>query len=146
MNSDDSNNLNQATKDLTLDLTAQVVAAHVSHHDTAISDLPALIRQTYAAFQALGGPAAPVPVRQEAAVPIKKSITPDYLICLENGRRLKMLKRHLATSYGLTPRAYRERWGLPADYPMVAPNYAKARSDMAKTIGLGARPDRPIRD
>ncbi|HMG49973.1 MAG TPA: MucR family transcriptional regulator [Inquilinus sp.] len=147
MNSDHSDDLNQVTKDLARDLTVQVVAAHVSRNDIAIADLPALIRQVYAAFKALGGPAAPVAVRQEAAVPIRKSITPDYLICLENGRRLKMLKRHLATSYGLTPRAYRERWGLPADYPMVAPNYAKARSDMAKTtgLGIGARPDRPIR-
>jgi predicted transcriptional regulator len=148
MNSDRSDDLTQATKDLARDLTAQVVTAHISHNDIAISDLPALIRQVYAAFEALGAPGAPAVVRQEAAVPIRKSITPDYLICLESGRRLKMLKRHLATSYGLTPRAYRERWGLPADYPMVAPNYAKARSDMAKTIGLGTgpRPDRPTGD
>ncbi|MDA1131719.1 MAG: MucR family transcriptional regulator [Proteobacteria bacterium] len=119
-----------------LGFTADIVSAHVANNTVAVTDLPQLIRQVYAALANVdgGGAAAPPPA---PAVPIKKSVTPDYIVCLEDGRKLKMLKRHLMTRYGLTPDAYRERWGLPGDYPMVAPNYARQRSALAKKIGLG---------
>lgn len=119
-----------------LGFTADIVAAHVTHNTVAVADLPHLIRQVYAALANIGdGAAAASP--PAPAVPIKKSVTPDYIVCLEDGRKLKMLKRHLMTAYGLTPEAYRERWALPGDYPMVAPNYARQRSALAKKIGLG---------
>lgn len=119
-----------------LHLTAEVVAAHVSNNSVAIADISSLIGQVYESL-ATAAKATALPVRPEPAVSIKKSINPDYIICLEDGRKLKMLKRHLMTAYQLTPDAYRERWGLPADYPIVAPNYAKQRSRLAKQIGLG---------
>jgi predicted transcriptional regulator len=100
--------------------------------------LPGLIESVCAALSTAGEP-EPVEQRPEAAVSIRRSITPDYLICLEDGKKLKMLKRHIRTRYNLTPEEYRERWGLPSDYPMTAPNYAKARSEMAKKIGLGKK-------
>jgi predicted transcriptional regulator len=121
-----------------LKLTADIVAAHVSNNKLPAADLPQLIAQVHASLSdtggAPGGQARPTP-----AVSIKKSVTADHIICLEDGKKLKMLKRHLKTSYDLTPEQYRERWGLPADYPMVAPNYAKKRSQLAKQIGLGKR-------
>ncbi|MGK9167628.1 MucR family transcriptional regulator [Inquilinus limosus] len=131
--------LQQGTADETRKLTVQIVAAHVAYNNVAANDLPALIDQVYNALSGLGKPVEPVKERPQPAVPIKKSVTPDHIVCLEDGKKLKMLKRHLKTAYNLTPDEYRERWGLPADYPMVAPNYASQRSALAKTIGLGTR-------
>ncbi len=123
-----------------LGLTAQIVSAHVSHNPVPASELPNLIQEVFRTLNGVGSAPPPEPERPQPAVPIKKSITPGYLICLEDGKKLKMLKRHLKTSYNLSPEQYRERWGLPADYPMVAPDYAKHRSSLAKKIGLGTTP------
>jgi predicted transcriptional regulator len=123
-------------------LTSEIVAAHVSNNTVAVGDLPQLIQQVYRSLSGIGADVAPQPERPVPAVPIKKSVTPEFIICLEDGKKLKMLKRHLKTSYNMSPEAYRERWGLPADYPMVAPNYARQRSRLAKQIGLGTRPRR----
>jgi predicted transcriptional regulator len=131
------------TKEEARRLTVQIVAAHVSHNSVATSDLSGLIEQVYKALNGLGQPSEPVAVRPEPAVSVKKSVTPDYLICLEDGKKLKMLKRHLQSAYNMTPDEYRDRWDLPADYPMVAPNYAKQRSALAKTIGLGTKSRAP---
>lgn len=120
-------------------LTAQIVAAYVSKNAVSVSDLPALIRQVHTALSNAETPRVTVPERPQPAVPVKKSVTPDYIICLEDGKKLKMLKRHLKTSFNMTPEEYRDRWDLPADYPMVAPNYATQRSRLAKEIGLGKR-------
>jgi predicted transcriptional regulator len=126
-------------------LTSDIVAAYVTRNPVVPADLSKLIATVHGSLKQLDEPRAPVPA-QTPAVPIKKSITPDYLICLEDGRKLKMLKRHLRTTYGLTPEGYRAKWGLAPDYPMVAPNYAKQRSAFAKDIGLGRKPeDRPRR-
>lgn len=122
-----------------MDLTVRVVAAHVSNNIVGIADLPKLIEQVHSSLNGLQAGAVAAPERPEPAVPIKRSITPDYIVCLEDGKKLKMLKRHLKTAYDMTPEQYRERWGLPANYPMVAPNYAKQRSRLAKVIGLGTR-------
>jgi len=122
-----------------LDLTTNIVAAHVSHNSVSAQDLPTLIRDVYQSLATVGEPKETEPERPTPAVPIKRSITPDYLICLEDGKKLKMLKRHLKTAYDMTPEQYRDRWGLSADYPMVAPNYAKQRSQLAKEIGLGTK-------
>jgi len=124
-----------------LALTTEIVSAHVANNELAASDLPGLIEQVYAALSRIAGGAAPAVVaeRPEPAVPIKKSVAPDYIVCLEDGKKLKMLKRYLKTRYDLTPDEYRARWGLPSDYPMVAPNYAAQRSELAKKIGLGSR-------
>lgn len=119
-----------------LGLTADIVASHVANNTVAVQDLPQLIQQVYAALAAVGATAGAAG-RPTPAVPPRRSVTPDYIVCLEDGKKLKMLKRHLMTRYGLTPEEYRERWGLPGDYPMVAPNYAKQRSALAKKIGLG---------
>ena len=119
--------------------TVQIVASFVSHNTVAVGDLPRLIEQTHAALRAQSHPGHAEPDKPRPAVPIKKSITPDFVICLEDGKKLKMLKRHLKTAYNMTPEAYRERWGLSSDYPMVAPNYARQRSRLAKEIGLGTR-------
>ena len=119
-------------------MTTTIVAAYLANKQVAISEVPILISQVYNTLAGLGD--APKPAmeeRPEPAVSVRKSITPDYLICLEDGKKLKMLKRHLKTSYNLSPEEYRERWGLPSDYPMVAPNYAVQRSKLAKQIGLG---------
>jgi predicted transcriptional regulator len=129
------------TNDL-LELTTEIVSSHVANNPVAIQDIPDLIRQVYGTLTTIDqGPSAQAD-RPQPAVPIKRSITPDHIICLEDGRKLKMLKRHLKTAYNMTPEGYRERWGLPADYPMVAPNYAKQRSNLAKKIGLGRKPRR----
>ncbi len=122
-----------------LSLTSDIVAAHVSNNVVAVSDLPGLIEQVYKTLSGIGGAGEPVADRPTPAVPIKKSVGADYIICLEDGKKLKMLKRHLKTAYDMTPDEYRERWGLPSDYPMVAPNYAKQRSKLAKAIGLGTQ-------
>jgi predicted transcriptional regulator len=122
-----------------LELTAEIVSAHSSNNTIAANDLPKVIQDVFSTLSTLGTePVQPEPPKP--AVAVKKSITPDYLICLEDGKKLKMLKRHLMTSYGMTPEEYRQRWGLPLDYPMVAPNYAKKRSSLAKKIGLGRKP------
>jgi len=122
-----------------LELTTEIVAAHAGNNTVAISDLPKLIQEVYKALSALGS--APLAAdRPRPAVSVKKSVFPDYIVCLEDGKKLKMLKRHLKTAYGMSPEEYRERWGLAADYPMVSPNYAKHRSNLAKKIGLGTKP------
>jgi predicted transcriptional regulator len=120
-------------------LTADIVAAHVSNNSVAVSDIPTLIANVHGALVGLGGP-APVPVvKLEPAVSIRSSIKPDYIVCLDDGKKLKMLKRHLMTHYGMTPDDYRAKWGLAADYPMVAPNYAEQRRSLAVKIGLGTK-------
>lgn len=125
-----------------LRLTAQIVAAHVEHNSVHADALPALIEKVYQTLRDVGQ--APVePARPTPAVPVKQSVKPDYIICLEDGKKLKMLKRHLMTAYQMTPAQYRARWGLPAEYPMVAPSYAKVRSSLAKKIGLGRKPAAP---
>jgi predicted transcriptional regulator len=122
-----------------LALTTEIVAAHVSNNTVALGDLPQLINQVYNSLANIGVAQAAPPARPQPAVSVKKSVQPDYIVCLEDGKKLKMLKRHLKTAYNMSPEAYRERWGLPSDYPMVAPNYARQRSHLAKEIGLGTR-------
>ena len=129
---------NSNSKDL-LALTTEIVAAHVSNNTVGVADLPQLINQVYQSLTNIGKAPAPTAERPQPAVPVKKSVFPDYIVCLEDGKKLKMLKRHLKTAYNMTPEAYRERWGLATDYPMVAPNYARQRSRLAKEIGLGTR-------
>ncbi|KLN60951.1 MucR family transcriptional regulator [Kiloniella spongiae] len=125
-----------------VELTTSLVSAHVSNNSVAMSDLPQLIREVYGTLSTLGHEEKKEPERPTPAVSIKKSITPEFIVCLEDGKKLKMLKRHLKTAYNMTPEEYRERWGLPQDYPMVAPNYAKQRSSLAKQIGLGTKANR----
>ena len=120
-------------------LTADIVAAHVSNNSVAVSDLPLLIANVHGALSGLGERKEEPAVRPEPAVSIRSSIKPDYVVCLEDGKKLKMLKRHLMTHYNLTPDQYRQKWGLSADYPMVAPNYAEQRRTLAKKIGLGTK-------
>lgn len=123
-----------------LAMTTEIVAAHVSNNTVAVGDLGQLINQVYQSLANIGSVPAPAPAtRPQPAVSVKKSIQPDYLVCLEDGKKLKMLKRHLKTAYNMSPETYRERWSLPPDYPMVAPNYARQRSRLAKEIGLGTR-------
>jgi predicted transcriptional regulator len=126
------------TRNDLVEMAADIVSAYVSANEIPPQDLPALIRTVHAALQQVAG-AAPVAHAgtQEPAVPLKKSITPDFIVCLEDGKKFKSLKRHLRTRYGMTPDEYRSKWGLPHDYPMVAPNYAKERSNLAKRMGLG---------
>jgi len=124
-----------------IELSADIVSAYVSHNALSASDLPKLIASVHATLAGLGGvPEPEVVVELKPAVPVKKSITPEYLICLEDGKKFKSLKRHLRTEYDMSPEEYRAKWGLPADYPMVAPTYSEARSRLAKTIGLGRKP------
>ena len=120
-----------------LTLTADIAAAYVSNNTVQASDVPSVIQTIYRALAGVGAAQAPMPEPQKPAVPIKKSITPDYLISLEDGKKYKSLKRHLRTQYNMSPDDYRAKWGLPKDYPMVAPNYARARSDLARQMGLG---------
>ena len=122
-----------------IDMTADIVAAYVSNNSVSVTELPALIQQIHAALAGVssGAPVAEAATPQIPAVSIRKSITPDHLICLEDGRKFKSLKRHLRTKYDMSPEQYRAKWNLPKDYPMVAPNYAQARSDLAKQMGLG---------
>ena len=125
--------------DTLITLTADIVAAHVSNNSVSVNDLALLISNVHGALAGLTG-ATPVPeAKPEPKVPIRSSIKPDYIVCLEDGKKLKMLKRHLMTHYSMTPDQYRQKWGLNADYPMVAPNYAEQRRALAKSIGLGTK-------
>jgi predicted transcriptional regulator len=121
-------------------LTSDIVAAHVSNNNVEVGDVPSLISNVYAALAGLGEAAQEEETPPEPAVSIRASVKPDYIVCLEDGKKLKMLKRHLMTHYNMTPDEYRARWNLPADYPMVAPNYADKRRELAKKIGLGRKP------
>lgn len=129
------------SSDTLLSLTTQIVAAHLSKNTVPPGEVPVLIQRIYATLSELGGEAGPsnLPLR-EPAVPLKKSVTPDFIICLEDGSRHKMMKRYLKTAFDLTPEQYRRKWNLPADYPMVSPNYARTRSVLAKKSGLGKQP------
>ena len=121
-----------------IELAADIVSAYVSNNSVPSGDLPTLINDIHSALLRVGGGTVEAPAEApKPAVPVKKSVTPDYIVCLEDGKKFKSLKRHLRTQYSMTPEQYREKWGLPADYPMVAPNYAKARSELAKEMGLG---------
>jgi predicted transcriptional regulator len=135
----------QAKPSELLALTTNIVAAHVSNNSVAVPDLPRLIREVHDTLASVSGAGGREPERPTPAVAIKKSVTPDHIVCLEDGKKLKMLKRHLRTTYGLTPEEYRAKWGLPADYPMVAPSYAAQRSAFAKKIGLGRKRAKPKR-
>jgi predicted transcriptional regulator len=126
--------------ELLITLTADIVAAHVSNNSVAVSDVPTLIGNVHSALAGLSGGSAAPAVALEPAVPIRLSVKKDYIVCLDDGKKLKMLKRHLMTHYGMTPDDYRAKWGLPADYPMVAPAYAEQRRVLAKAIGLGRAP------
>ncbi len=121
-----------------LELTTKIAAAHVANNPIAVTDVPGLIATVHQALAALGPEEAAA--KPKPAVPIKQSVTPEYIVCLDDGKKQKMLKRHLKTAHGMTPDDYRKRWGLPGDYPMTAPNYAAARSKLAKKIGLGRKP------
>ncbi|WP_316015469.1 MucR family transcriptional regulator [Roseobacter sp. HKCCA0434] len=123
-----------------LGFVSDIVSSHVSNNPVAMSELPGLIESVYTKLNELSSGEAEQEVELVPAVPIKKSVTNDYIICLEDGRKLKMLKRHLATAYDMTPDEYRAKWGLPSDYPMVAPAYAQKRQELAKKIGLGRKP------
>lgn len=125
-----------ATEDL-LSLTADIVSSHVSNNTVNVDDLPALIQQVFSTLNDINSAGGAQDVPPEPAVPIRRSVQQDYIVCLEDGKKLKMLKRHLKTRYNMTPEEYRERWGLPVDYPMVAPAYAEQRRVLAKKIGLG---------
>ena len=130
----------QPTASELLALTTEIVASHVSNNEVRADELPNLIQQVYSSLAgAVPGGAKAEADRPQPAVPIKKSVMPDYIVCLEDGKKLKMLKRHLKTRYDMSPDDYRERWGLASDYPMVAPNYAAQRSALAKKIGLGTK-------
>src|SRR4051794_22081618 len=128
-----------AAEDTLLALTADIVAAHVSNNSVAVNDLPTLIQNVHAALNGISGASAAPEPRPEPKVSIRSSIKPDYIVCLEDGKKLKMLKRHLMTHYNMTPDQYRQKWGLSSDYPMVAPNYAEQRRTLAKSIGLGTK-------
>lgn len=130
---------NQTPREDLLALTTEIVSAFVSNNTVAAAEIPAIIEQVFKTLSNVDGTASASADRPQPAVPIKRSVMPDYIICLEDGKKLKMLKRHLKTAYNMTPEEYRERWGLPADYPMVAPNYAQRRSKLAKDIGLGTK-------
>ena len=130
---------NQPAEDTLLTLTADIVAAHVSNNSVAVNDLPNLIQNVHAALTDISAQGAAPEAKPEPKVSIRSSIKPDYIVCLEDGKRQKMLKRHLMTNHNMTPDEYRQKWGLAADYPMVAPNYAEQRRKLAKSIGLGTK-------
>ncbi|MEL6125257.1 MAG: MucR family transcriptional regulator [Pseudomonadota bacterium] len=132
--------LNAIEKGEILSLTSEIVSSHVANNSVATADLPNLIEAVYSKLNDLSADVEPVVEELVPAVPIKKSVTDDYIICLEDGRKLKMLKRHLKTAYDMTPDDYRAKWGLKSDYPMVAPSYAAKRQQLAKKIGLGRKP------
>jgi predicted transcriptional regulator len=127
------------TRETLLALTADIVAAHVSNNSVAVSDLPQLIGNVHAALGGLGGGKAAEPIEQAPAVSVRSSVKPDYIICLEDGKKMKMLKRHLMTEHQMTPAEYRAKWELPPSYPLVAPNYSEARRGLAHKIGLGRK-------
>jgi predicted transcriptional regulator len=129
----------QSTSAEILRMTAEVVAAYVRNNPLPTAELSSIINTVHGSLAALNGGGAPKAEPQRPAVSIRRSVQPDHIVCLEDGKKLKMLKRHLRTSYGLSPEEYRAKWGLPPDYPMVAPNYAKQRSEFAKQIGLGRK-------
>ena len=132
-------NASTAEGDL-IDLSAGIVSAYVSHNALSVTDLPKLIGEVHTALRGLRGNGMPAPAEElRPAVPVKKSVTPEYIICLEDGKKFKSLKRHLRTHYDLSPEQYREKWGLPSDYPMVAPSYSETRSRLAKDNGLGRK-------
>jgi predicted transcriptional regulator len=135
----DLNQERQVATENLLQLTAEVVAAHVSNNDVPRSELPALIQNVFTALSEADQPVVPEPARQQPAVSVRASVKPDYLVCLEDGKRLTMLKRYLSTNYNMSPQDYRAKWGLPADYPMVAPNYTEKRRTLAMSIGLGKK-------
>ena len=132
--------LEMEMKETLITLTSDIVAAHLSNNNVEVEAVPGLITNVYGALSGLGDAEEEEEVRPEPAVSIRASIKPDYIVCLEDGKKLKMLKRYLRTNYDMTPEEYRARWGLPSDYPMVAPNYAEKRRDLAKKIGLGRKP------
>jgi predicted transcriptional regulator len=135
-----TDSIETCSEDLLVTLTADIVSAHVSNNSVAVSDLASLIGNVHSALAGLSsGKIEPV-LKQEPAVSIRASVKPDYIVCLDDGKKLKMLKRHLMTTYGMTPADYRAKWNLPADYPMVAPNYAQQRKELALKIGLGRKP------
>ncbi len=138
-------NLEIEMKETLITLTSDIVAAHVSNNDVDVADLPSLITNVYNALANLGEKVEVEVPKPEPAVAIRNSIKPDYIVCLEDGKKLKMLKRYLRTNYNMTPEEYRARWGLAADYPMVAPNYAEKRRELAKKIGLGRKPGTVMR-
>lgn len=136
-------NGNEGGEDTLLTLTADIVAAHVSNNSVAVNDLPNLIQNVHSALTGISGNTAAPEARPEPKVSIRSSVKPDYIVCLEDGKKQKMLKRHLMTNHGMTPDEYRQKWGLSADYPMVAPNYAEQRRTLAKSIGLGTKRRKP---
>ncbi len=129
----------ETADDTLLTLTADIVAAHVSNNSVAVNDLPNLIQNVHQALATISSSSSGPEPRPEPKVSIRSSIKPDYIVCLEDGKKLKMLKRHLMTHYNMTPDQYRQKWGLSSDYPMVAPNYAEQRRKLAKSIGLGTK-------
>ncbi len=130
---------NDGSDDTLLTLTADIVAAHVSNNSVAVNDLPTLIQNVHSALSGISPGSNAPEARAEPKVPIRSSIKPDFIVCLEDGKKQKMLKRHLMTNHNMTPNEYRQKWGLAADYPMVAPNYAEQRRRLAKSIGLGTK-------
>ena len=136
-------NDNEGAEDTLLTLTADIVAAHVSNNSVAVNDLPNLIQNVHGALTGIASKGGAVEPKPEPKVSIRASVKPDYVVCLEDGKKQKMLKRHLMTNHGMTPDEYRQKWGLPADYPMVAPNYAEQRRTLAKSIGLGTKRRKP---
>ncbi|HEX3678002.1 MAG TPA: MucR family transcriptional regulator [Sphingomicrobium sp.] len=130
---------NEGAEDTLLTLTADIVAAHVSNNSVAVNDLPNLIQNVHAALSGISQRSSAPEPKPEPKVSIRSSVKPDYIVCLEDGKKLKMLKRHLMTHYNMTPDQYRQKWGLSPDYPMVAPNYAEQRRTLAKSIGLGTK-------
>jgi predicted transcriptional regulator len=132
-------NGNEGAEDTLLTLTADIVAAHVSNNSVAVNDLPNLIQNVHAALTGISSSSSAPEPKPEPKVSVRASVKPDYIVCLEDGKKQKMLKRHLMTNHGMTPDEYRQKWGLAADYPMVAPNYAEQRRTLAKSIGLGTK-------
>ena len=133
-------NLENDMTETLITLTSDIVAAHVSNNNVDVSDVPSLITNVYEALAGLGDTAEPEEERPDPAVSVRASVKKDHIVCLEDGKKMKMLKRHLMTEHGMTPDEYRQRWDLPSDYPMVAPDYAETRRDLAKKIGLGRKP------
>ena len=136
---EDKQNSDAMDRSETLHLTTDIVSAFVSNNSVPATELQELLQNTFSTLSGLAGSSEPEQTNQKPAVPVKKSITDDYIICLEDGKKLKMLKRYLRTQYDMSPEDYRRKWNLPADYPMVAPSYAKRRSEFAKQIGLGTQ-------